>query len=356
MRKIATLLAAFALVASGCKKEITVTCTTCPADGGDFTVSVVPTRDTLRVGQSRTLTVSVSNNQQIQSITWTSSAPSVATVQNGLVQAVAPGTTTVTVTVTCNGKTRSATATIVVIADTPPPTPVRITISPKTMSLTVLQTQTATATVTGPAGVNTGVIWQSTAIAVATATNEVSTSTGETATITGIGAGTAMIIVTAVADPTVKDTLVVTVTVTTGGSGNITSIFINPTTVNLNVGSSATLSVTVNGDANADKTFTCKPTSNTTSFIQVVSTTTTSVTVRGLQVYQPGVTPRPIVVCSTNGKNANGLQLEAGAFIDTRPAGSLLALPGIQGVALDAPWGGWREVKPGSTWPISPNP
>lgn len=109
----------------------------------------------------------------------------------------------------------------------------------------------------------------------------------------------------------------ISITVASQGEGRITSITISPTQIALKVASEFTFAVTVTGDSNADKTFTCAPTSNTTEFIQVVQVTSTTCRVRALKAYVQGVTPRPIIIVRTNGKNAGNFQLEAGAFVDT---------------------------------------
>ena len=75
---------------------------------------------TLEVGESSTLTTTITpDNATDKSVTWESSAPSVATVENGTVTAVGAGTTTITVetkdgefTATCEVTVSKATPTI----------------------------------------------------------------------------------------------------------------------------------------------------------------------------------------------------------------------------------------------------
>ena len=75
-------------------------------------VSLNKTSLTLEIGESETLTATVlPSNATDKSVTWTSSAQSVATVANGTVTAVGSGTATITAT-TSNGKT--ATCTVIV--------------------------------------------------------------------------------------------------------------------------------------------------------------------------------------------------------------------------------------------------
>ena len=63
-------------------------------------VTLDKTTGTLNVGESETLvaTVTPDNTTEDKTVTWTSSDPAVATVANGVVNAVAPGTATITAT------------------------------------------------------------------------------------------------------------------------------------------------------------------------------------------------------------------------------------------------------------------
>jgi uncharacterized protein YjdB len=97
----------------------------CTAPQGLDSIQVAPTTQALTVGQSAQLTATGTygnaNHQTTQNITslvtWTSSAPSVASVTNaGLVAAVDAGTTTITATSTAFNGPTSASATITVTA------------------------------------------------------------------------------------------------------------------------------------------------------------------------------------------------------------------------------------------------
>ena len=75
-------------------------------------VSLNKTSLTLEIGESETLTATVSpSNATDKSVTWTSSAQSVATVANGKITAIGSGTATITAT-TSNGKTAICTVTV----------------------------------------------------------------------------------------------------------------------------------------------------------------------------------------------------------------------------------------------------
>ena len=105
----------------------TATCTvtvTVPVTG----VTLNKTRTSLYVGDTETLTATVApDNATNQAVTWTSSNPSVATVKNGVVTAVAPGIAVITAT-TQDGNHTAACA-VTVRPDVPPANPnYRITV------------------------------------------------------------------------------------------------------------------------------------------------------------------------------------------------------------------------------------
>ena len=75
-------------------------------------VSLSETAKTLKVGDSFTLTATVlPADAENKAVTWTSSAPSVATVSNGQVKAVAAGSAKITAS-TANGKTAACAVTV----------------------------------------------------------------------------------------------------------------------------------------------------------------------------------------------------------------------------------------------------
>ncbi len=76
-------------------------------------VSLNKTSTTLRVGDTETLTATVTpNNATNKAVTWTSSNSSVATVSNGVVTAKAEGTATITVKTADGNKTATCTVTV----------------------------------------------------------------------------------------------------------------------------------------------------------------------------------------------------------------------------------------------------
>ena len=78
-------------------------------------LSVSPTTETLTVGASTKLSVSAYPTGASKAVTWTSSNPNVASVNNGTITAISAGTTTITATSTTNTAIK-ATATITVKA------------------------------------------------------------------------------------------------------------------------------------------------------------------------------------------------------------------------------------------------
>ena len=106
---------------------VTVTAATVPVTG----VTLSQTQASLyynRTPNTLTLTATVApDNATNKAVTWTSSDTSVATVENGVVTAVAPGTATITVTTADGGFT--ATCAVTVRPDIPPANPnYRITV------------------------------------------------------------------------------------------------------------------------------------------------------------------------------------------------------------------------------------
>ncbi len=145
-------------------------------------VSLNKTSLSLDVGGTATLTATVQpSNADNQNVTWSSSAPSVATVANGVVTAVAEGTATITATA-ADGSGKTATCTVTV---TPPPV-TGVTLDQTSLTLTEGETGTLTATVEPTNATNKNVTWQSDNANVATVQN---------GTVNAVGAGEATITV-----------------------------------------------------------------------------------------------------------------------------------------------------------------
>ncbi len=135
-------------------------------------------------------------NADNKTVTWSSSAPGVATVVDGVVTPVSVGTTTITVTTEDGGKTATCAVTV--------GRPVTgVTLSQSTLSMYVGGTKTLTAAVIPSDATNQGITWSSDNTAVATVAGGV---------ITGVSKGSAIITVTA-ADGGFTATCAVTVSI-----------------------------------------------------------------------------------------------------------------------------------------------
>lgn len=120
---------------------------------------------TMTEGESGTLTATVyPSNATNKNVTWTSSDPSVATVNNGIVKAVKAGTTTIKVTTTDGSKT--AECQVVVKAKTVSVT--SVTLNRSSLTMTEDDSGTLTATVYPSNATNKNVAWTSSDPSVAT--------------------------------------------------------------------------------------------------------------------------------------------------------------------------------------------
>ena len=147
-------------------------------------VSLDKTNAELTEGDKLTLTATVTpENATNKKVTWSSNNTSVATVNNGEVTAVAPGTATITVTTEDGGKT--ATCSVTVNAKVYPVT--SVSLDKSSAELTEGETVTLTATIAPANATNKNVSWSSSNTSVATVSNGV---------VTALAPGTATITVT----------------------------------------------------------------------------------------------------------------------------------------------------------------
>jgi len=143
-----------------------------------------PTAVSFHVGETQQLAITFQPvNATNRNVTWTSNNNAIATVVNGLVTAVAVGTTTITVT-TQDGN-HMATAEVTVNADV---SATGVTLQPSTVALYVGQTQQLTANVQPANATNQTVTWETNNNVVATVSNS--------GLVTALGVGTATITVT----------------------------------------------------------------------------------------------------------------------------------------------------------------
>ncbi|MBD3921360.1 Ig-like domain-containing protein [Paenibacillus sp. PR3] len=171
-------------------------------------------------------------NATNKSVTWASSNAGVATVMNGIVTPVGPGTATITVTTADGGKTAACTVTVVTRVT-------GVTVSPTTLDLKVGgPTGTITPAVSPASATNKGITWSSDNTGVATVANGV---------VTAISNGTAHITATTVDG---GFTAISTVNVTTP----VTGVTLDKSTLNLIKGGAAsTLTETVNPSTASNK-------------------------------------------------------------------------------------------------------
>ena len=196
-------------------------------------VSVTPGSVNLRVGGSTQLSAtakdSANNVLSGRIVTWSSSAPSVATVStNGLVSAVAAGSATVTATSEGKSGTAAITVTVVPVAS--------VTVAPAAVALRVGGTAQLSATTKDSANnVLTGrtVTWSSNTpgVAMVSATGLVSAVSAGSATITATSEGQ-------------SGTSAITVTVVP-----VASVTIAPTVATLRVGTKVQLTATTKDSA-----------------------------------------------------------------------------------------------------------
>lgn len=146
-------------------------------------VSLDKTSLNLNPGKEGTLTATITpSNATNQNVTWESSDTKVATVDNGLVTAVAEGTATITVTTADGGKTATCEVTVTQPAETPVAS---VTLDKTSLTLDVGGSDTLTATVKPDDATNKAVTWST--------SNENVATVDQNGNVKAVGAGTATI-------------------------------------------------------------------------------------------------------------------------------------------------------------------
>ena len=201
-------------------------------------ISLNKTSVTLNEGESTTLTATISpDNASDKSVTWTSSNTNVATVWGGTVSAKSAGTTTITTT-TSNGKTASCSVTV----KEQYVYPTGISLNQTSLSLKVGGTGYLSATITPSNASDKSVTWSSSNSGVAKVSN---------GTVTAVSAGSATI------TARTSNGKVASCTVTVKSNYVYpTEIYLNKTSISLNVGETSYLSATVTPSNANDKTVT----------------------------------------------------------------------------------------------------
>ena len=210
----------------------TATCTVTVEATPVTSITLDKTTASLRAGQSIKLAATVNPSDATdKTVTWTSSNPSVATVENGMVKAIKVGSTTIT------AKAGDRTATCAVTVEATPVT--SITLDKTTASLRAGQSIKLAATVNPSDATDKTVTWTSSNPSVATVENGnvKAIKVGSTTITAKVGDKIATCSVTVEATP-------------------VMSITLDRTTASLKVGQSVTLTATVNPSDATDKTVT----------------------------------------------------------------------------------------------------
>ncbi len=213
---------------------------------GDYVVptsiSVSPTSKSIGIGASFTIVPTVlPANATDKSVTWTSSAPTIASVDaTGKVTGLASGTATITATTNNGGYTANCTVTV----SNAKVDVTGISVSPTTRTMNVGEDYHLTATVTPDNATDKSITWSSSDPTVATVNAD--------AIVTALKAGTATITATT-NDGGYTATCVITVI---GGTVDVTGITVTPTTKALTVGEDFTITSTVTPDNATDKSVT----------------------------------------------------------------------------------------------------
>lgn len=146
-------------------------------------VSLSPKTLSLNPGKGGTLTATITpSNATNQNVTWKSSDTKVATVDNGLVTAVAEGTATITVTTTDGNFQDTCTVTVTPPAKTPVTS---VTLDKTSLTLDVGGSDTLTATVKPDDATTKTVTWST--------SNENVVTVDQNGNVKAVGAGTATI-------------------------------------------------------------------------------------------------------------------------------------------------------------------
>jgi uncharacterized protein YjdB len=228
------------------------------------------------VGGTVTLTADVQvQNGASTAVTWSSSAPNVATVgqQTGVVTAVAPGQVTITATSLLNSS-KSGSVTITVN----PPSVVSVTVTPSTVpALDVGGTVTLSAAVQVQGGAATGVTWSSSAPNVA--------SVAQTGVVTAVGAGQATITATSVANTSKTGSVSITV-----NAPQIVGVTLNSGARSIRVGENFGVTATVDARGGLARTVTF--TSSNPAAVTVSTSDGLTANIVGVAVGQATITAK----------------------------------------------------------------
>ncbi len=226
--KVTALAAGETVITAKTANGKTATCTVTVTAGGTTTVpvtgvTVTPATLSLVVNGTSTLTAAVAPaNATNRAVTWSTSAPAVATVDaaTGVVKAIAVGTATITATTADGNKTATCTVTVTAAATNVPVT--GVSLSAKTLVIGKNITKNLKATVAPANATNKNVTWVS--------SNKTIASVDAKGNVKGLKKGTVTITATT-ADGAKKATCAVTVT----------EVTLNKTALTMEYGQSGTL-------------------------------------------------------------------------------------------------------------------
>lgn len=200
-------------------------------------VTVTPSTTTVRVGDSQTLSALVDASAgAATTVTWSSEAPSVATVSpTGVVTGVGGGTATIRAASTVN----SAVSGIALIVVQPTRT---LAVSPSLINIGTNQTAQLTATVQIEPALSTAVQWRTANPAVATVS--------ATGLVSGVALGSTQITAVSQGDTTLRASTTVNVTQV------VRAVAVTPAAATLNINNAQQLTATVTADAGLATTIT----------------------------------------------------------------------------------------------------
>ena len=186
-----------------------------------------PAEMTLDEGESKTITATITpSNATDQEVSWESSDPFVATVDGGQVTGVKAGTAVITATTKDGGRTASCTVTVIAHAKS-------VSLNKTSLRLEKGASETLQATVLPENTTDKSIVWSSSDEAVA--------NVAEDGKVTAMGPGNATIIVKTM-DGGKQAECAVTVIV------SISSLSLDPSDLQLKVGETSTLALTISPD------------------------------------------------------------------------------------------------------------
>lgn len=228
-----------ASVADPTKKDIaTITVTneviTIPVSG----VTMTPSALTINSGDVRLLIATISpSNATNQAVTWSSSAPGVASIaQDGTLRAISDGTTTITVTSDADG-TKKATCVVTVLPDPVPVHPTSIVLFPTTANVQVSENLLISYDILPSDAQNKMVTWSSSNPAIATVNSM--------GLVTGVSVGGPVTITATTQDGNISASCAITVVAFVPISVDVSAVAINPKPLDLYVNDSAILNALI---------------------------------------------------------------------------------------------------------------